>query len=292
MEKPDWSFWQVILVIIAIIFAVLAIIFGYNHLLQTVSVPTSTEISIIYPLNSSQVYMQETITGTAKNIPEGDVIWIIVDPHNGKYYPQSDKVKIQSGEWSTPVGIGTKETVGNFDIIVVLADQKAQDEFNNYFETCYQTNSWAGMDKIPNSAKVYDKITVTRNSVETGPEIKIAYPLNSATVQMKETITGTAENIPDGQQLWIVIYPQDAYKYYLQNPVDFQSDGRWTLPVQFGEEQNVGTKFDLYAVLADNNAEKELNNYMTASENAKSYGGMRELPNGTTKITKLTVIRA
>ena len=63
------------------------------------------------------------------------------------------------------------------------------------------------------------------------------------------------------------------------------------LHVQFGEAQNVGTKFDIYAVLADNNAQKELNNYMEISEKNKSWDGMRMLPAGTTKITKITVIR-
>ncbi len=128
-------------------------------------------------------------------------------------------------------------------------------------------------------------------STPTQAEVSITYPLNSATVQMKETIAGTAKNIPDNQQLWIVIYPQDAYKYYPQNPVNVQSDGSWSLPVQFGEAQNVG-KYDLYAVLADNNAQKQLSDYITKSENAKSWDGMRILPSGTIEFIKITVTRA
>jgi hypothetical protein len=130
---------------------------------------------------------------------------------------------------------------------------------------------------------------VFRNLSKTA-EIRITYP-NSDPVQMKDTIIGTAKNIPDGQQLWIAIYPQGD-KFYPQNPIDVQNDGSWSLPVQFGEAQNVGAKFDIYAVLADKNAQKTLNNYTDESRNANSWKGMSELPDGTKTITKLTVARA
>jgi hypothetical protein len=125
----------------------------------------------------------------------------------------------------------------------------------------------------------------------TRAEISITYPSNSATVQMNEIITGTAKNIPDDQQLWIVIYPQSTYKYYPQNPVNIQGDGSWTLPVQFGRESNVGTKFDIVALLADKNAQKELNYYMDTSAKNGSYSGMGMLPDGTIEITNIRVTR-
>ena len=60
------------------------------------------------------------------------------------------------GDKNTPVG--TK-----FDIIAVLADQKAQDEVTTYYETCEKNKDWStGMYRIPTSAKEYDNITVTR----------------------------------------------------------------------------------------------------------------------------------
>ena len=123
-------------------------------------------------------------------------------------------------------------------------------------------------------------------------QISITYPSDSATVQMKETLAGTAKKIPKGKHLWIAIYPQNAYKYYPQNPVTVQSDGSWTLPVQFGEEVHSGVKFDICAILADNNAHKELSKYIKASEKAKSWDGIKFLPRGTKIITKLTVKRA
>jgi hypothetical protein len=136
----------------------------------------------------------------------------------------------------------------------------------------------------------YAKSVNTQTPAKTAIHIK--YPTDNGIVQIKETITGTAKNIPEGKHIWILIYPQEAYKYYPQYPVDIKSDGSWKLPVQFGGEEHVGYKFDIYAVLADDNAQKEFNKYIEESEKAKSWNGIRVLPEGTSIITKLTVIRA
>jgi hypothetical protein len=136
----------------------------------------------------------------------------------------------------------------------------------------------------------YAKSVNTPKPTQTAIHIK--YPTDDARVQIKETIIGTAKNIPEGKHLWILIYPQSAYKYYPQYPVDVKSDGSWKLPVQFGGEEHVGYKFDIYAVLADDNAHKELSKYMDASEKYKSWDGIRVLPDGTKIVKKITVIRA
>jgi hypothetical protein len=122
------------------------------------------EVKITYPSNTAAVNIQETVTGTARNVPEGQKLWILVyPPAANKFYPQSQNVNIVSEEWSTPIGIGTKDNVGEiFDIVAVLADQKAQEELTNYINTGVKNNSWSGMDSIPDGALVYDKITVTR----------------------------------------------------------------------------------------------------------------------------------
>jgi hypothetical protein len=123
-------------------------------------------------------------------------------------------------------------------------------------------------------------------------DVKITYPSDSAIVNITETIIGTAKNIPEGQQLWIAIYPHTASKYYPQNPVSIESNGNWDLPVQFGGALNAGEKFDIIALLADDNAQKKLINYIETSEKAKLFKGVRILPDGSKIITKLTVIRA
>ncbi len=267
---------------------------------KSVNTPTAgqTTVHIKYPTDNGIVQIRETIIGTAKNIPEGKHLWILIYPHSAyKYYPQYP-VNIESnGSWKLPVQFGGEEHVGyKFDIYAVLADDNAQKELNKYIEESEKTKSWNGIRVLPDGTKISTKLTVIRASPKsakvTPAEIKITYPSDSATVQMKETLAGTAKKIPKGKNLWIAIYPQNAYKYYPQKSVNVQNDGSWTLPVQFGEAVHSGIKFDICAILADNNAHKELSKYIKASKKAKSWDGIKFLPRGTKTITKLTVIRA
>jgi hypothetical protein len=117
--------------------------------------------------------------------------------------------------------------------------------------------------------------------------VKIAFPLN--TVQIQDTVSGTAKDIPEGKQLWILIYPKNALKYY-PHQVDIKNDGSWKFMAQFGQEHNVGDKYDILAVLADKNASNNFATYInTAADN--NWPGMENLLEGTDEITTITVIR-
>ncbi len=119
------------------------------------------------------------------------------------------------------------------------------------------------------------------------PNVKIAFPLN--TVQIRDTVSGTAKDISEGKQLWILIYPKNALKYY-PHQVDIKNDGSWKFTAQFGQEHNVGDKYDILAVLADKNASNNFATYInTAADN--NWPGMENLPEGTDEITTITVIR-
>lgn len=134
------------------------IIIPYNNTTQT---PTNTKITITSPLNTAQI--RERIEGIARNIPEGQELWIVIYPHIACSYYPIGKAHIQDEKWSLPAQFGESKDVGtDFDVIAVLADSKAQEEINAYFETCEMTMEWPGMDKIPDSAEEYDRVTVTR----------------------------------------------------------------------------------------------------------------------------------
>lgn len=124
---------------------------------------------------------------------------------------------------------------------------------------------------------------------QTQAEINITYPLDSTDVQMKETVKGTATNIPEGRQIWIVTRWYD--NYYPQNYVDIQSDGSWELPVQIGEGDSHGSTYDIMAVLADKNAQNDFNNYLNTFEKTGVWPEMRELPDGSKVKAKVIVGR-
>ncbi|MDP4117241.1 MAG: hypothetical protein Q8903_13980 [Bacteroidota bacterium] len=246
------------------------------------------EITFNYTFNKAHI--EENMNGTAKNIPEGDEIWIFVHPDGlNKYYPQRSSAVIQSGKWSLSVVIGSEnDDDKKFDIIAVLADTKAQEEINSYFAECEKTGVWPGMDKIPDSAKEYNRITVTRLPIP--PEINITYPLNASKVKIRENIQGTARNIPEGQTAWLIIYPHTAYKYYPQNKLDIR-DEKWSYPAQFGGEEHVGDKFDIIVLLADQKAHAELANYLETCIKTNTWPGTMTLPVGVKEYARVTVTR-
>lgn len=109
-------------------------------------------------------YMDVDITGTATNIPDDCTLWILVYPEAAqKYYPQYGSIKnIQDGKWSIPIHIGTENNTGEkFDIVAVLADEDASDEFEVYKQNC-NDGYCPGMADLPEGATICDSIEVTR----------------------------------------------------------------------------------------------------------------------------------
>jgi hypothetical protein len=160
-------------------------------------IPTSKPIGTQLPeikinYTSDTAHIAENIIGTAKNIPDGYELWILVYPYAAKkYYPQHEEVSIQNGVWSIPVGIGTEDNVGEkFDIIAVLANRDARIEFTSYMVNGEKNNDWPGMNKIPDGAEVYDRITVVREYEKTTvtretPEV----PIQNRTPDLLQIIT-------------------------------------------------------------------------------------------------------
>jgi hypothetical protein len=79
---------------------------GYENWTQTTNVEAgkTTMVSetlqllpkITFNYTSDTAHIEENMNGTAKNIPEGDEIWIFVHPDGvNKYYPQSSSAVIQ-----------------------------------------------------------------------------------------------------------------------------------------------------------------------------------------------------
>lgn len=275
--------------IILIVFIVTLVFFIYIIPTPTKTPTLTSEIKITYPSNSSSVDMQETITGTAENIPEGQKLWILVYPLLAyKFYPQNPNVNIINGEWSMTIGIGAKDNGGEtFKIIAVLADQEANGEFTSYINTGISTGSWPGMGSIPEGAKVVNEVTVTRRvNSPSIPIVNITSPLN--TVKLSDTITGTSKNITNGQTVWVLIYPHTANKYYPQNEVDNEN---WNLQAQFGGDKDVGNRFDVIAVMADQSAQNELQAYYDSCIKTGSWPGLLNLPNSARELDRVTVTR-
>lgn len=125
---------------------------------------SNPEIVITYPSTDSKVNLYETIEGTSQNIPEGYQIWVLGHGDDGRYYPRPESKDIQeNGKWDIEMDIGTESDSGvSYDIIVMLADAKANEIFDEYATTYTQSGEWPIVTKTPDGAIKYDEIRVTR----------------------------------------------------------------------------------------------------------------------------------
>lgn len=123
-------------------------------------------------------------------------------------------------------------------------------------------------------------------------EIKITYPYEGATVEIKVMTGGISQGIPEGQVIWIVVYPHVVGRYYPQNnPADVQADGDWSSLIHIGVEEDIGRKFDIIAVLANKEAQDAFNDYLVESEREQDYPGLESLPDGAVIYDRVTVTR-
>ncbi|MBN1979568.1 MAG: hypothetical protein JW918_19400 [Anaerolineae bacterium] len=124
-----------------------------------------TEVEISYPRNQAQVEQTEVVRGTSRAIPDGDVIWVVVlSQEAGRYYPQNYAAEVEAkGNWSSITYVGVEGDEGRkFDILAIVADKAAQDAFSAYLADARDKSDWPGLDKLPEGATVYSRITVTR----------------------------------------------------------------------------------------------------------------------------------
>jgi len=127
--------------------------------------PPTTEVKITCPADFDQVDVTEMARGTSQLVPDGHVIWVVLFPQiTGRYYPQNDPAVIEAtGNWSSSVCIGVEGDVGlKFDILAVVADEAAQSSFRAYLADAKDRKDWPGLERLPEGATVYHRITVTR----------------------------------------------------------------------------------------------------------------------------------
>jgi hypothetical protein len=122
--------------------------------------------------------------------------------------------------------------------------------------------------------------------------VKITQPVNGDSVEHTEVVRGTSQKIPDEQKIWIVVFVQKAGRYYIQNnPADVQANGEWTSLTYFGIPKDVGLKFDILAVTADNDAQAAFSRYLNEARDRNDYPGLEQVPKGTTTHDRITVTR-
>lgn len=122
--------------------------------------------------------------------------------------------------------------------------------------------------------------------------LEITYPQDQAAVDQCELIQGTSQAIPPESSAWLVIFSKDVGRYYPQaNPLLIGADGKWSMKVFIGLDQDSGKYFDLLLVLADDSANREFLDYEKQAYAEKNWAGMEFLPAGADLYDQVTVQR-
>jgi hypothetical protein len=139
----------------------------------------------------------------------------------------------------------------------------------------------------------FEDIVVDVSALRT-PTATITEPVNGDVVGFRNLVRGRWTSIPDSLDIWVVVYPRAFPRYHPQTePAQRSSDGAWsaTAYVGAGPETDIGGKFDVHAVLADNQASREFREYLSAAAKAGDWPGLRELPRGARIVHTITVTR-
>jgi hypothetical protein len=124
----------------------------------------STTIKFAAPKKNAKVSMVEPVIGTAKNIPSGYTMFIVVISNN-IYHPQGYPIDIaEDGSFSTKAYIGTENDAGmKFELLAVVADLWAAEEINRYLERANKRNIYPGMPMLPKGTTVCARVKVVRD---------------------------------------------------------------------------------------------------------------------------------
>lgn len=122
------------------------------------------------------------------------------------------------------------------------------------------------------------------------PEIEIIQPTEDK-VDWKVDVGGTADNIPGGNELWVLVYSDDKKQYYPITKAEIKN-GEWTVnQVPIGPKDDGGKEFDIIAMLADKNAQNILDNHLNETGEDIYSKGMYRIPDGVKEYDRITLKR-
>lgn len=165
------------------------------------------------------------------------------------------------------INVDKSVSIGNYEIEIkgLGADGKMHSTYYNLYVMPYNNIQDNNTDPI-----VKDNPAV--------PIVEITYPSDNTFVEYHETVRGTSKNIPEGSTIWVVVLSSNRY-YPQPNSAGISSNnGEWSSPVYIGEPDITNVKFDIYATIADSNAQQAFETYL--AQPADKRKGLDRLPEG------------
>lgn len=128
--------------------------------------------------------------------------------------------------------------------------------------------------------------------------VSFSSPKMGASVPRLVPVQGTACNIPNEKQLWLLVLPEGTTAYHPQTgPVIVSSDGVWTASVYVGSDGTVdlGRGFIVITALADQQGSNAIRQYFEQSRpsgpSGPHFAGLATLPPGIQLMDQVRVLR-
>ena len=123
-------------------------------------------VSITVPRHQESVDKETIFKGTAsRKLKPNEHLWLVVNPFDSRgWYPQNTEIALNhdnSWEHKALIGQGQEDSRRNFNVVVVLANESANTQFNEYLENGRKNKDYPEQP-LPNGTIQLDKITVTR----------------------------------------------------------------------------------------------------------------------------------
>ena len=137
-------------------------------------------------------------------------------------------------------------------------------------------------------------ITIGADSPLKVKRSEIYEPTDGASVSQKTAVKGWCSESDAKNDLWLVVQPVESPYYHPQpGPIPKDKDGQWRGIAYVGtpDSKNIGEEYLIFVVATNPTVSKVFSDYLRDSNNKGKWTGLQTLPDGTTSIDSLRVIR-
>jgi hypothetical protein len=237
-------------------------------------------------------------------------LWLFVQDPNQLYYPSSmnpcwgEGTPALNGKWEIHIGVGVEQSTGEFNLVLGLADQQANQFIISSLENGCKTGIFPGFAELPPGVREIQRLKVQRLPAGRpedayGPALPIpdaGFPGQvsvtglsvGSQVAQEESVSGTVTGADESSTVWVLVrtfygrwFPQSLDS--CKNIHTVEADGNWQTKVVFGgNDYDRGKPFDVAVVLADPQADDFFSAKQMEWCQANSYPGLLsiELPPG------------
>lgn len=117
------------------------------------------------PRNGSAQDHRVSISGRVEGLAAGAELWAAVAGQWSptRYHPQGNSIAVVGGGFSGHVFLGNERSTGSFRLLLVLVDNADGGYLRRYQTQARAEGKYAGLPRLPPSAKILDEIVVTRS---------------------------------------------------------------------------------------------------------------------------------